>query len=126
MDSAPCPHTAPEHDPRPLDVVTMRTAAHRLLAEDAEAPAAEELDTLTVALRGMIMLAAPEVLSLASALPADDVPASCARIGVGEARGRLTVTPRPGLHAGIAHARRLARSVVAMADHYESLRGKQL
>ncbi len=106
-----------------MDVATMRATARRLLAEDAEPPTPEEQHTLALTLRGMVILAVPEVLSLASVLPTDDVPASCARVGAGEAWSRLTVEPRPGLPALAAHNRRLARSVVAMCDHYETLGG---
>jgi hypothetical protein len=105
-----------------MDTATMREAAGRLLGENAELPDAETLETLTLMLRGMLMVAVPEVLSLASSLPADDVPAACARAGVGQARARLDMEPRPGLPAGIAHGQRLARSVVALCDHYENLR----
>lgn len=116
-------HAAEGPEKRPLDVETMRTTARRLLGEDPELPDAEELESLVLTLRVMIMLAIPEVVALAHALPCDDVPAVCARIGIGEARARLSMAARPGLPAGLAHARRLSRSVVALADHYEGLGG---
>lgn len=112
-----------ESDSRPLDVPTMRATTRRLLGENPEVPTAEEVETLTLTLRGMIEVAIPDVVALAHARPADDVPAICARIGVGEARARLGMEPRPGLPAGLNHARRLARSVNALADHYEALGG---
>ena len=49
----------------PLDVQTMREAARRLLAEDAELPSEEELETLTLQLRGHLTLTIPVVEDLA-------------------------------------------------------------
>jgi hypothetical protein len=109
----------------PIDPATMRAAALRLLAEDAELPSDEELDTLTVQLRGHLMLAIPIVEALADRLPEDDVPRACARAGITEARTRLGLEPRQALPARIAHAQRLARSVNALCDHYENLSGEQ-
>ncbi|MER6377642.1 DUF6415 family natural product biosynthesis protein [Streptomyces mirabilis] len=107
----------------PLDVDTMREGARRLLAEDAELPTADELETLTLQLRGHIMLAVPEIETAAGRLPTDDVPRACALACVGEARMRLNLEPGHTLPAGIAHAQRLARSVNALVDHYENLGG---
>ncbi|HZF92092.1 DUF6415 family natural product biosynthesis protein [Streptomyces sp.] len=109
-------------DATPLDVEAMRTAARRLLVEDAELPSDDELDTLTLQLRGHLMLAIPVVEALAARLPEDDVPRACAHAGIGEARMRLGLEPRQALPARIAHAQRLARSVNALCDHYENLR----
>ncbi|MGY1583806.1 DUF6415 family natural product biosynthesis protein [Streptomyces sp. MN13] len=103
----------------------MRTAARRLLTEDAELPSDEELDTLTLQLRGHLMLAIPAVEALADRLPQDDVSRACAHAGVMEARTRLSLEPRQALPARIAHAQRLARSVNALCDHYENLSGEQ-
>jgi hypothetical protein len=119
--------TAPEQGTAtswPLDTTLMRAAARRLLAEDAESPSDEELDTLTLQLRGHLMLAIPVVEALADRLPEDDVPRACAHAGVMEARTRLGLEPRQALPARIAHAQRLARSVNALCDHYENLSGE--
>jgi hypothetical protein len=107
-----------------LDVETMRAGARRLLMEGAELPSHGELETLTLRLRGHIMVAIPEVETAAGKLPKDDVPRYCALACVGEARMRLGLEPDHGLPAGIAHARRLARSVNALCDHYENLGGQ--
>jgi len=119
---------APEHKPElttPVDVQTMRETAARLLAEDAELPALEELETLTLLLRGHLMLAIPEVETAAGKLPEDDVPRACALACIGEARMRLRLEPSNGtLPAGVAHAQRLARSVRALTDHYVNLGGQ--
>lgn len=107
----------------PMDVKTMRETARRLLAEDAELPTPEELETLTLTLRGHIMLAIPEVETLVQPLPESDVPRACARACIGEARMKLNAEPRPGLPAGIAHAQKLSRVLNALVDHFENLGG---
>ncbi|MGC9536530.1 DUF6415 family natural product biosynthesis protein [Streptomyces sp. UG1] len=107
----------------PVDLDTMRATARRLLAEDSELPMPDELDTLTLQLRGHIMLTIPEVETAARQLPEDDVPRACALACIGEARIRLGLEPGRNLPAGIAHAQRLARSVNALCDHLENLGG---
>ena len=98
----------------PLDLSTMRAAADRLLAEDAEPPSQDELETLTLQLRGHLMLTIPEVEQLAGQLDEDTTPRVTALAGVGEARIRLDLEPGSNLPAGVAHAQRLARSVAAL------------
>ncbi|MER5220846.1 DUF6415 family natural product biosynthesis protein [Streptomyces flaveus] len=120
--SAP-PATAAERDQRPLDIDVMRACARRLLAEDAELPTPDELETLTLQLRGHINLLMPEVEQVASRLPYDDIPRYCALACIGEARKKLSLEPSPGLHGGIAFARRLSRVVHALCDHLENLGG---
>ncbi|MER5662334.1 DUF6415 family natural product biosynthesis protein [Streptomyces mirabilis] len=107
----------------PLDIETMRESARRLLADDAEPPMPEELETLTLLLRGHMMLAIPEVEIAAGRQPKDDIPRYCALACVGEARMRLNLEPGRTLPAGIAHAQRLARSVNALCDHLVNLGG---
>ncbi|MEU6388794.1 DUF6415 family natural product biosynthesis protein [Streptomyces sp. NPDC046939] len=123
MDGTVPPPVTQEGDPRPLDLPTMRAAARRLVGADPELPTAEELAEMTRTVRGMVALLVSEVATLAHARNFDDVPAVCARIGIGEARARLNMVARPGLPSALNHARRLARSVVALADHYENLGG---
>ncbi|MEV6758481.1 DUF6415 family natural product biosynthesis protein [Streptomyces sp. NPDC051214] len=113
----------PGSGPIPLDVATMRATARRLVGEDADVPTPEELDTLTLTLRGHIMLTIPEVESAAWKLSEDDIPRACALACIGEARMKLGTEPRPGLPAGIAHAQRLARVLNALVDHSENLGG---
>lgn len=103
------------------DVETMRDAVRRLLAENAEPPMPDELETLTLQLRGHIMVLIPKVEIASGRLPKDDVPRACALACIGEARMRLGTEPGRSLPAGIAHAQRLARSVNALCDHYEIL-----
>ncbi|MFI7020480.1 DUF6415 family natural product biosynthesis protein [Streptomyces sp. NPDC050164] len=104
----------------PLDLETMRSCADRLLARNAGSLSSEELETLTLQLRGHIMVAVPEVETAALALPEDTVPRACALFCVGEARLRLSSEPGRHLSAHIAHAQRLARSVRVLCDHYEN------
>ncbi|MEV5314025.1 DUF6415 family natural product biosynthesis protein [Streptomyces sp. NPDC052610] len=111
--------TPPTTNTRPLDIDAMRTSADCLLAEDAEAPSPEELETLTLQLRGHLMLTIPEVETAALALPADSESRACSIFCVGEARLRLSGEPGRTLPARIAHAQRLARSVRVLCDHYE-------
>ncbi|MET7727739.1 DUF6415 family natural product biosynthesis protein [Streptomyces mirabilis] len=106
-----------------MDIETMRESARRLLADDAEVPSPEELEILTLRLRGHMMLAIPEVETAAGRLPKDDIPRYCALACVGEARMRLNLEPGRTLPAGIAHAQRLARSVNALCDHVMNLGG---
>lgn len=112
-----------ERDARPLDIETMRASPRRLLAEDAELPSPEELEILTLRLRGHIMIMIPEVEIAAGRQPKDDIPRYCALACVGEARMRLNLEPGRTLPAGIAHAQRLARSVNALCDHVVNLGG---
>lgn len=105
----------------PPDIGTMRESARRLLAEDAVQPAADDLDTLTLTLRGHMDLLIPEVEQAAGRLSEDDIPRYCALACVGEARGRLRASPSPGPGGDAAYAYRLARSLNALCDHWENL-----
>ncbi|MBV7697726.1 DUF6415 family natural product biosynthesis protein [Streptomyces sp. TRM70350] len=104
----------------PIDIQTMRATAHRLLADDAEPPSHEELEALTLQLRGHLMLAVPEVETATLAAPADAGIRVAASACIGEARHLLGVEPGRSLPAGIAHAQGLARSVHALCRHYEA------
>jgi hypothetical protein len=110
---------AAEH--RPLDIETMRASAHRLLTDDAERPSLEDIETLTITLRGHLELLAPEVESAALKLPTDSVPRYCALACVGDAHGKLRAAAGPGVSGAVAYALRLARTLSALCDHYESL-----
>jgi hypothetical protein len=109
----------------PPDIATMRDAVNRLLDPDAvpEAlpPAPGELETLTIQLRGHLALLMPEVEQTAQRLPKNDIPRYCALACLGEARGKLRAQPSPTPHGPLAYARRLARVLNALCDHYEQL-----
>jgi hypothetical protein len=111
----------------PVDVATMRETAHQILGPDnapeAVPPAGDELDTLTAALRGHIELMAPEVAEAARTLPATsptrDAALACVAEGNGKLRApELAFTPLAGT---VMYARRLARVLVALCDHYETV-----
>ncbi|MGW3663950.1 DUF6415 family natural product biosynthesis protein [Streptomyces sp. NPDC005141] len=107
------------------DIATMRSSVRRFLAEDALPPSAHELETLTLRLRGHMQLLIPEVEQVIASLPKDDVPRYCALACIGEARRKLDITPQPGVSSGVGHARRLARSLNALCDHYENFTGER-
>ncbi|MFJ4551111.1 DUF6415 family natural product biosynthesis protein [Streptomyces sp. NPDC088817] len=101
----------------------MRASVRRLLAEDVEPPAPDELPTLALLLRGHINTLIPAVEAATRVLPENDVPRACAMACVGEARMRLRIGDGDNDDVRLAVAVRLARSVNALADHYENLGG---
>ncbi len=111
----------------PVDIATMRETVGRLLGPDdgpdVLPPTSDEVDTIAVALRGHLELVIPEV-ERAAGPKLSSVQSYCAMACVGEARRKMTVTPKPGLNARVAHARRLARSLNALCSHYETLSGR--
>ena len=121
------PPTAEEQDQAPPDVEVMRESACLLLgpdgAPDVLPPAPAGLDSLTTTLRGHLVLLAPEVEQVAARLHKDSIPRYCALACVGEARGKLRAEAGPGLHGAVAYARRLARCLNALCDHYDKLSG---
>lgn len=115
-----------EQDSRPPDIATMRATARRLLGPDdgpdVLPPTSGEVDTLTVTIRGQLELILPEVERAVGPRP-KSAQACCALACVGEARRKLSITPRPGLESRVIHARRLARVLNALCEHYERLGG---
>ncbi|MEV6791229.1 DUF6415 family natural product biosynthesis protein [Streptomyces sp. NPDC051320] len=111
----------PARDPRPLDILTMRATAAEALADDADIPTLDHLQTLTWMLRGHLALLIPEVAVLACERPQDDVWRAAAQAGLGEARRRLEVTQGGQLPVVLRHAQHLARSVNALCTHLENL-----
>lgn len=105
----------------PLDTTTLRARAHRILADDADLPGPEELETYLLEVRGQLMLAIPEVEAAARALPVGSPVRVAALAGVEEARRCLGAEPGATLPARIANAQRLARPLLALCDHYECL-----
>lgn len=105
----------------------MRATAAKLLAPIGgpnALPPTADLDTLTVALRGHLALLIPEIEQAVGPRP-KNVEACCALACIGEARRKLSMTPRLELEHRVAHALRLARSLVALCGHYELL-GRRL
>ena len=116
------PATTAAEEQSPPDIATMRATARRLLAADAEPPTPDELSTLAPLLRGHINALILIVETAARHLPKGDVPRACAMACVGEARMRLRLGDGDTETVRAAVAVRLARSVNALADHYENLR----
>jgi hypothetical protein len=63
----------------------------------------------------------PKVEAITARLPADDIPRYCARACIGEANGKLGARYRTDYSGSVAYARRLARVLSALCDHYENL-----
>jgi hypothetical protein len=100
----------------------MRRSVRRLLDPENPAPTPKELDTLNLLLRGHIQLLIPEVENLARSLPKEDVPRACAMACTGEARMRLRIGwPEDSQPVRLAVAKKLARSLNALCDHWENL-----
>ncbi len=111
-------------DTAPPDIATMRDTISRLLPPDVGSPSGDELTTLTALLRGHMELMIREVHKAAVSLSKDDIPRYVAIACIDEARGRLErAAVGPGRHDTLVYARRLARSLNALCDHYENLRG---
>lgn len=110
----------------PPDLETMRATALRAILPDASPdalpPTGEELDTLTATLRGHLDLLAPQVEQLSRKLPHNSIPRYCALACVGEAHGKLRAGLDPRrLSTGMPYARKLARVLIALCDHYEHI-----
>ncbi|WP_405739840.1 DUF6415 family natural product biosynthesis protein [Streptomyces sp. NBC_00028] len=118
--------TCPE-DRDPLDIDTMRAAVDRLLDPDAVPetlpPDPAEIEILTLQLRGHLELLLPEVEDTAKRLPRSSIPRYCALACAGEARERLRTGPSSRFGGPTGHARRLARTLNALLDHWEALTG---
>ncbi|MFJ4687038.1 DUF6415 family natural product biosynthesis protein [Streptomyces sp. NPDC088789] len=107
-----------------LDRDAMRDAARSALGGQMGMVTDDELELITSRLRGHLMLAIPAVQEATAEHPEDDIPSACALVGVQDARQRLDKEPAATRTAGLAHVQLLARSVMALCDHYESLTGQ--
>ncbi|WP_432190285.1 DUF6415 family natural product biosynthesis protein [Streptomyces sp. Tue6028] len=114
---------APEDAAPVVDITDMRQAVASILPEDGQV-GTEALARLTAQLRAYMEVLAPEVEMAAGRLPHDDVPRYCALACVGEARGKLRALPGKGPGRDQAYARKLARSLAALCDHYATLTGE--
>jgi hypothetical protein len=103
----------------------MRAVVDRLLDPDAapEAlpPTASEVATLTLQMRGHIALLAPEIEAAGRRLPAGSAARSTVLGCVWEARSRVEAKPSHRSGGPLGHARRLARALNALCNHYEHL-----
>ncbi|MFM9643543.1 DUF6415 family natural product biosynthesis protein [Streptomyces turgidiscabies] len=109
----------------PPDIEEMRASTALLLgpdgAPDVLPPAADELATLTMALRGHIQLLIPEVANAAAREPKDSIPRYCALACIGEAHNKLRLGDDDMLSIRVSVARKLARVLNALCDHWETL-----
>ncbi|MEV6759531.1 DUF6415 family natural product biosynthesis protein [Streptomyces sp. NPDC051105] len=120
------PPTAAEDDRlAPLDIATMRATVRRSLAGDADDLALDEALILISTLRGHLELITPVVERVAATKPDDDrgwaAPVNCAVISAADTRRTLGAKIYPGQESAVRHARRLARRLNAMCDHFETL-----
>ncbi|WP_145968911.1 DUF6415 family natural product biosynthesis protein [Streptomyces hyaluromycini] len=103
----------------------MRETAEELLGPDdgpgVLPPSSPELRHLTSVLRGHLDLLVPEVERQAHRLSEESVLRYCALACVGEARRKLSAEPCRRYGGEVGHARRLARVLRALCDHYEAL-----
>ncbi|MER7182924.1 DUF6415 family natural product biosynthesis protein [Streptomyces hyaluromycini] len=118
------PEGAADSDQLPPDIATMRATAARLLAFDAKPIRTEELETLRIAMRGQIELLIPAVEALAAGFPKGDFPRECALAGAREASTRLRLGVGGSSPVRMSVSMKLARSVVALCDHFENLGGR--
>ncbi|MFF9215645.1 DUF6415 family natural product biosynthesis protein [Streptomyces viridosporus] len=127
VETGPSARTSSTPQTAPVDIVTMRDTVNRLLDPDAvpEAlpPADDELETLTATMRGHIEVLAPEVEAAARSLKAGSTRRYTTLGCVWEARSRLEAQPSPRYGGAPGYARRLARALNALCDHYEALAG---
>ena len=112
-------------EPPPPDLAAMRTAVRRLLDEDTEPPAPEELAALALQLREHITRAMPAVTRAAGRLPKTAAARACALACVGEAERKLRIGNGDTPAVRLAVAQKLARSARALADHYDNLGSQQ-
>ena len=109
----------------PPDIATMRETVDRLLDPDADPgtlpPSEAELEMLTATVREHLELLLPKVMQRAEELPRQSIPRYCALACAGEARERLRAEPSRRFGGPPGHARRLARTLNALVDHYERM-----
>ncbi|MCX5234618.1 DUF6415 family natural product biosynthesis protein [Streptomyces prunicolor] len=109
----------PEHEP--VDIGMMERTAQEVISDGAKIEDSDELDTVVMLLRGMVMLLVPEIEEALGRFPKSHTPAISARAGIQEARNRIAYVPGTNLSQLVSHAQRLARSVLALTRHYKAL-----
>ncbi|MFI5793812.1 DUF6415 family natural product biosynthesis protein [Streptomyces sp. NPDC051677] len=119
--------SAEEQVQDPPDIATMRETAGILLDPDAVAlaPAAGELDKLTRMMRGHLELLIPKVERVAGKLEEGSPARHCALACLGEASRKLRTEAAPTPDGPLTHARRLARVLNALCEHYEQSGGER-
>jgi hypothetical protein len=115
---------AAQRDERlPVAIETMRTAADKLLADNASFPRYDDLADTTDRLRAHLLLLLPLVEDAAGALPSGNTTKACVLATLENTRVRLMASPGPGLVSATQLARSLARELRALCGHYETLIG---
>ncbi|MFJ9871210.1 DUF6415 family natural product biosynthesis protein [Streptomyces sp. NPDC101165] len=117
------PSTARHAPTEPPDIETMRASVRRALGGPLGEMDASQMDALACALRGHMEALIPEVEAMAGRQPRDSIPWHCALACVGEARRKLRIGNGQTMPVRGAVVQKLARSVNALADHYENLGG---
>lgn len=106
-----------------LPVEAMLADARRLIGPDAELPSYDDLEDVTLRLRGHIQQLIPTIADHTNGRPRGDSLRARAEAGVGEAYRRLDETPGGNLIALVRHGQRLARSVDGLLTHLDNLKG---
>ncbi|NEB05351.1 DUF6415 family natural product biosynthesis protein [Streptomyces sp. SID13726] len=119
------PEAAAAEVTEPPDIATMRGTVDRLLdpdsVPDALPPAGAELETLTAAVIGHLEILIPQAEAVADR-PTVGLMARHGLIAcISDARGRLASQPSARYGGPAGHARRLARALNALCNHYEEL-----
>ncbi|MDQ0993124.1 DUF6415 family natural product biosynthesis protein [Streptomyces sp. V3I7] len=103
----------------------MRETVRILLDPDAVPevlpPSDAEIESLTRTVRRHLELLIPEVEATVRRLGKESIPRYCALACVGDARRRLNSEPSRRYGGVAGHARRLARALDALCDHYEKV-----
>nr|WP_145486575.1 MULTISPECIES: DUF6415 family natural product biosynthesis protein [Streptomyces] len=106
-----------------VDTATMRHVVSLALGSEGQAdappPAPEKLGTLIFVLRDHLVQLIPEVEKKLGQLPRESSGRYCASACVGEAHGKLQAGPARGPNGEVGYARRLARVLRALLDHFE-------
>ncbi|GHB74288.1 hypothetical protein GCM10010377_75860 [Streptomyces viridiviolaceus] len=108
----------------PVDLTVLRETAAVLVSRDATAvpfPENADVGVLTEMVRGHLAVLIPELELAAAKLPEESVARYCVLACIGEARGKLSVQASPRYGGALGYARRLARVLNALCDHYEKL-----
>ncbi|MGP4010513.1 DUF6415 family natural product biosynthesis protein [Streptomyces sp. 4N124] len=112
--------THPHTDAPPLVTAALRAVAVEFLGESM-LPRYEDLQRSARDFQRDLWQLISQIEQLTEGR--EDAPARVALAGIGEARRRLDLIERPGLHGEVERVKRLARSVIALCDHYDTLTG---
>ncbi|WP_262059648.1 DUF6415 family natural product biosynthesis protein [Streptomyces sp. STR69] len=106
-----------------VDTEKLRASAKSFLNSHQTLPRYETVQHAAHVFYGDLCRLIPEVEKLAERCDKDDVRGQVALVAAEEARRRSTEIERSGLTREFERVQRLARLVVALCDHYETLAG---